>query len=229
MWHPPVNVTENPELRNRSTVFAERTDAGNQLAKLMHEWRNRDAVVAAIPAGGVPVGIAVSQALELPFDVLVVSKMTLPWNSEAGYGAMAADGTVQVNQALVAATGLDADAVDNGIEVTRKKVAQREQRYRELVPQHTFQDKSVILVDDGLASGFTMRVAIESTRNRKAEKVIVAVPTGHHTAIERVARNCDRLYCANIREGFRFAVADAYRHWSDVSETEVVDLLKQIQ
>ena len=229
MWHPPINVTENSELRNRSAVFADRTDAGKQLAELMRRWRKRDAIVAAIPAGGVPVAIAVSQELGLPFDVLVVSKMTLPWNTEAGYGAMAADGTVQVNQALVASTGLDNDAVENGIEVTRKKVAQREQRYRELVPQHTFQDKSVILVDDGLASGFTMRVAIESTRNRKAEKVIVAVPTGHNTAIERVAKDCDQLYCANIREGFRFAVADAYQHWADVSETEVVNLFKQIQ
>lgn len=227
MWHPPVNVVENPDLRNHAAVFIDRVDAGKQLAALLHDWRGRDAIVIAIPAGGVPLGIVVAKELGLPFNVMVVSKMTLPWNTEAGYGAMAADGTVQVNQALVAATGMDADAVENGIELTRKKVAQREQHYRQLIAARPLRHKSVILVDDGLASGFTLRVAIDSARARHAGDIVVAVPTGLHISIDRVARECDRLYCVNIREGLRFAVADAYRQWTDVSEEEVVELLKQ--
>ena len=227
MWRPPINVIESPELHNRSTVFADRKDAGNELADLLGDYRGSDALVAAIPAGGVPIGAVVSKTLQLAFDVLVVSKMTLPWNTEAGYGAMSSDGTVRVNQALVGTIGLDADAVDGGIEITRKKVAKRELQYHELITPKSFKNKTVIIVDDGIASGFTLQVAIESARNRNAKEVIVAVPTGHSASIERIAKECDKLYCVNIREGFRFAVADAYKHWTDVSEDEVRNLLLQ--
>lgn len=229
MWQPPANVTENPALHNRGPVFDDRLDAGTQLAKLLPDPQGSDAIICAIPAGGVPVGIAVARELSLTFDVLVVSKMTLPWNTEAGFGAMAVDGTSRLNQELVDATGLGSDAVTRATELTREKILRREKHYRQIIPKQGLANREVILVDDGLASGFTLRVAIESAKNQKAKHIAVAVPTGHSLSVEAVAALCDRVYCANVREGMRFAVADAYREWTDVSEEEVARLLEQMQ
>lgn len=228
MWQSPENVIENPTLHNRSPVFADRPDAGARLALLMGEWVNRDAVICAIPAGGVPVGVPLAEALGLSLDVLVVSKMTLPWNTEAGFGAVAADGTMEINRPIVDAMGLDRGTIERGIESTSKKVAFRERRYREIIEKRNFTGTAVILVDDGLASGFTMHVAIQSAKSRGAGQVVVAVPTGHESSVESVAHACDRLYCANIREGLRFAVASAYVVWSDVSEDEVERQLMKV-
>ncbi len=100
MWTPPANVSETASLHNRASVFRDREDAGRQLASLLPEYRDSDALVLAIPAGGVPVAAALAAELRLPLNVLVVSKITLPWNSEAGYGAVAADGSYQINDAL---------------------------------------------------------------------------------------------------------------------------------
>ena len=229
MWQPPVNVTENPALHNRGPVFTDRLDAGTQLAKLLSDRQDSDAIICAIPAGGVPVGIAVARELALTFDVLVVSKMTLPWNTEAGFGAMATDGTSLLNLELVDATGLDNDEITRATDATRAKVARREKHYREIIRKQDLANRAVILVDDGLASGFTLRVAIESAKNQNAKHIAVAVPTGHSASVESVATECDWLFCANVREGLRFAVADAYRQWTDVSEDEVVQLLEQVR
>jgi predicted phosphoribosyltransferase len=226
MWRCPENVFENPAMRNRSPVFEDRADAGVKLAELMVGREAGDAVVCAVPAGGVPVGAALAAVLHLPLDVLVVSKMTLPWNSEVGFGAVAADGTLKINRPLVQAMSLDDDAVSRGVDTTSRKVASREREYRRTVPARALKDRSAVLVDDGLASGFTMRVAIQSAQSRGAAAVVVAVPTGHHTSVEAIAHLCDRVYCANVREGWSFAVAAAYATWSDVSEAEVAQALK---
>jgi putative phosphoribosyl transferase len=229
MWPAPLNVTENPALHNRGPVFGDRDDAGMQLAALLSGHRENDAIVCAIPAGGVPVGLAVARELALTFDVLVVSKMTLPWNTEAGFGAIAADGTSMLNQAVIDATGLDKDAINKATDSTRAKVRHREKHYREIISKQDLTNRAVILVDDGLASGFTLRVAIESAKSQKAKHIAVAVPTGHSASVEQVATECDWLYCANVREGMRFAVADAYHQWTDVSESDVAKLLAQVQ
>ena len=228
MWHPPANVTEDPALHNRGPVFTDRIDAGKQLAALLSGRHKSDAIVCAIPAGGVPVGITVARELALTFDVLVVSKMTLPWNSEAGFGAMTTDGTSMLNRALIDAIGLDKNAINDATDSTRAKVLRREKNYREIIGKQDMTNREVILVDDGLASGFTLRVAIESARSQKAKHVVVAVPTGHSASVELIAAECDWLVCANVREGMRFAVADAYQQWTDVSEGEVVQLLEQV-
>lgn len=227
MWHPPDNVIEDPVLHNRGPVFQDRADAGRHLAELLVDWRDQDTIICAIPAGGVPVAVEVAKTLGLPLDVMVVSKMTLPWNTEAGFGAMAADGTSLLNNELVEALGLDKTAIERGTEKTRAKVIDREERYHAVIQARDLAGHNVILVDDGLASGFTLRVAIASIRTRKVRSVMVAVPTGHSASVERVAPDCDRLYCANVREGMRFAVADAYEKWTDVSEDEVISLLEQ--
>jgi len=222
----PENVTEDAFLHNRGHVFHDRFEAAQHLAALLKEFRGTDAVVAGIPAGGIPLAGTLARELHLPLAVLVVSKITLPWNTEAGYGAVAADGTWILNEKMVQQTRLDQATIDSGISETKQKVRRREYRFNKILPPVEFAGKSILIVDDGLASGFTMRVAIDSARKRKAGRVIVAVPTGHANSVINIAGHCDHVYCANVREGFRFAVADAYVEWSDVDEEDAVDQIQ---
>lgn len=221
----PRNITELPELRDRVAVFADRAEAGERLAVMLESCRGTEAVVLAIPAGGVPVGLKVAEGLGLGFDVAVVSKITLPWNTEVGYGAVAFDGSVRINEALLRDAGLTDEQVRRGIDATRRKVERRVKRLRggRLFPE--LAKRCIILVDDGLASGFTMRLAVEVVRKRGAGEVLVAVPTASLRTAGVLAAEADALYCANLRGGWSFAVADAYKEWRDLKEDEVEGLL----
>ena len=222
---PGQKLRDLPELRDRKGVFRDRADAGRLLAALLEEYRGSTALVLAVPAGGVPVALPLAAALGLPLEVAVVSKITLPWNTEAGYGAVAFDGTVRLNQALIARVGLSPEEVEEGIAVTRRKVERRVAAFREGRQPPALEGRTAILVDDGLASGFTMAVALEAVRGSGAREVAVAVPTGHLEALQRLAPAADRLFCANVRRGASFAVAEAYLAWTDVAEDEALRLL----
>jgi predicted phosphoribosyltransferase len=192
---------------------------------MLREYGASDAIVMAIPAGGVPVGKVLAEKLNLSFDLAVVSKITLPWNTEAGYGAVAFDGSVRLNHDLVARIGLTEKQIKEGIDRTSKKVAYRMRSLRgeRLLPDLSAQQ--VILVDDGLASGFTMHAAVEALQKIGATSIVIAVPTGPQSSVERMTSEVDILYCANVRSGWSFAVADAYERWSDVDEKELASLL----
>lgn len=228
MWRIPDNVTEDASLHNRGRVFHDRIQAARRLASLMTEYRgaDADAVVAGIPAGGIPLAVTVAEELQLPLAVLVVSKITLPWNTEAGYGAVAADGTWLLNDQMVQQAQLDQATIDSGLSETKNKVYRRTTQFNQVLLPSGLEGKSVLIVDDGLASGFTMRVAIASAAHQGAARTIVAVPTGHASSVIDIAGRCDHVYCANIREGYRFAVADAYEEWSDVSEADAIRLVQ---
>jgi predicted phosphoribosyltransferase/SHS2 domain-containing protein len=222
-------IYELPELRNRTAVFHDRAQAGEVLARMLDSLRGRPAAVLAIPAGGVPVAAVIAERLALPLEAVVVSKITLPWNSEIGYGAVAFDGSVRLNEDLITALALSKRTIEEGIAQTRAKV---EERQRCLHPggrpwTEAIAAREVVLVDDGAATGFTLLTAAEALRRHDPARLIVAVPTGHAETIERLAREVDALYCANVRAGRRFAVADAYQQWHDVSEETARSLLAQ--
>jgi putative phosphoribosyl transferase len=223
------NVVELPELRDRIAVFRDRDHGGEILAKMLRDYTGGDAIVIAIPAGGVPVAKVMAERLNLLLDLAVVSKITLPWNTEAGYGAVAVDGTVRLNDDLVARLRLTKEQIQEGIDKTLKKVANRVKKLRGIGILPGFSAQQAILVDDGLASGFTMRVAIEALKKAGVGSLNVAVPTGYESSIVRIASEVDTLYCANIRGGFSFAVADAYVKWSEVGDGEVATLLADFQ
>jgi putative phosphoribosyl transferase len=195
---------------------------------MLSSYSKTDAIVLAIPAGGVPVAAAMAERLHILLDVAVVSKITLPWNTEAGYGAVAFDGTMRLNEDLLPRLGLTDDQIQEGIKQTTQKVLRRVKRFRGDRPFPDLTKRQVILVDDGLASGFTMLVAVEALRNAGARHICVAVPTGHGSALPRMAQEVEALYCANIRGGFSFAVADAYEAWTDVAEEEAIAQYKRL-
>jgi len=219
------NIYFIPDLKEQRFVFRDRHHAGEILADMLASEKIGSAIVLGIPAGGVPIGIVIAERLHLPFDVAVVSKITLPWNTEAGYGAVAFDGTVKLNKPLLLRLGLTEKQVQDGISKTTKKVKHRLTLLRGDRPFPELSGKTVILADDGLASGFTMLTALEAIRNSGADHIIAAIPTGHDHSVSAVAKPAERVFCANIRSGLSFAVADAYENWYDISDKELITML----
>jgi len=222
-------ITDDPSLRQKRFVFSDRHDAGKKLGALLcSRPAPADPVVLAIPAGGVPVGVEVALALSASFSLAVVRKVQVPGNTEAGFGAVAWDGQVLINERLRAALGLPQAMVDAAVAATRKNVEERIARFTAGRPFPGCAKKTVFLTDDGLASGFTMLAAIESIRALHPARVIVAVPTASASSAELIARQADELVCLNIRSSARFAVADAYQLWYDLDDREVMSELARV-
>lgn len=219
------NISENPEYRNYEGVFADRRGAGLQLGQFVLQGAEPAGVLLAIPSGGVPVAVAMREFLDWPLEMLIVRKVQIPWNTEAGFGALNLDGDRLFNGPLLRALDLTEEEVEEQVRKTLITMKQREELFRGGWPFPTIVDRQVIIVDDGLASGYTMLAAIEFVKRRKPATLAVAVPTGLMETCRRVARAVDRLYCLNIRERTPFAVAGAYRNWSDLTDNEVCDLL----
>lgn len=222
-----VNIFEIHDLRDKINIFWDRKDAGMVLADMLYDYKDSDSLVLGIPAGGVPVAAPISSKLGFDLDVAVVSKITLPWNTEAGYGAVAYDGTVKLNEDIISQLGLTDDQIKNGTEKALNKVKRRFKEYRGDKKFPITKNRTVILVDDGIASGFTMLVAVEALTNTGANKIIIAVPTAHLNSLELVSPMVDKVYCANIRGGRGFAVAEAYKNWYDVDDEEVLQILNK--
>jgi putative phosphoribosyl transferase len=223
------NIIEMPELREHIRVFHNRSQAGEVLAGLLESHKNSLALIMAIPSGGIPVAARLAERLNLPLEVAPVSKITLPWNTEAGYGAVAFDGTTRLNMDLLPRLRLTEKDIKEGKIKTWEKVKRRARKFRGNRPLPDLANRPVILVDDGLASGFTLLVAVEALRKAGASNLIVAVPTGSRKSVLKVSRQVEALYCANIRAGWSFAVADAYERWTDVDEEEAVAVYQAFQ
>lgn len=222
-------IREEQRYRDRVRVFLDRVDAGKQLALFLSRLQLADMVVCAIPAGGVPVGAEIALALRMPLMLAVVRKVQIPWNTEAGFGAVTWDERVHLNDRLLSGLGLSAAEIDAAIEKTKRNVKERLSRFGagKSLPDLTAQ--CAILVDDGLASGYTMLAAVDAVRALSPAAVMVAVPTGSADAVTRVAEVADRVICLNIRTGYRFAVAEAYLEWHDLSDGEVLMQLERVR
>ena len=220
-------IHDDSGLRDRAPVFRDRAEAGRMLAGLLASFRASGALVLAIPCGGVPVGVEIARALDLELDIAPVSKILLPWTTEAGFGAVAFDGSVWINKNDVSHYGLSENAVADSVAAARAKVERRTIRLRGERTPPAAAGRAVILVDDGIAAGSTMRVAIDAIGRLGATRIAVAAPTGHRHAVELLAGLADEVYCANVRGARHFAVADAYENWRDVNEAEAQALFGQ--
>ena len=222
-------VHEIASLRDHAPVFRDRVHAGEVLAGMLEAYRGSSALVLAIPAGGVPVAAEIARRLGLALDVAVVSKILLPWTTEAGFGAVAFDGSVWINEADVLDYHLSHVDVQRSTASARDKVERRLRRLRGKRPLPLFAAHRLILVDDGIAAGSTLRTAIAALRRQGASEIAVAVPTGHLRSVELIAELADAMYCANIRGGGHYAVADAYEEWRDLDEDEVAAILAALE
>ncbi len=218
-------LMENSELRNRTGVFADRSDAGKQLAQMLRDTVKTDSLVLAIPSGGVPVGLEVARRLALDFDLLLVRKVQIPWNSEAGFAAVNMDSDLFVNEHLLSMLNLSSDQIERQVKKTMATVEQRNRKFRQNRPFPEIDGRSVILVDDGLASGYTMRAAIAYVRKRNPDAITLAVPTGSADTVKMLLPGIETMCCLNIRESYPYAVAAAYRNWYDLTDDDVLALL----
>lgn len=219
------NLIEDAGLKGKKRVFADREDAGRRLASLLEGVADPKGLVLAIPAGGVPVACAVARECRLPLDVLIVRKLQIPDNPEAGFGAIGPDGEVLLNERIVDDLRLSQKEIQAQVSETQRVLQSREKVFRRGRPQPELKDRQVILVDDGLASGYTMMAAVDFARHKEARQVIVAVPTASQRTIHFLQPAADVLVCPNVRGGPVFAVADAYQEWYDLGDEEVVALL----
>ena len=215
-----------PDLKDRAPVFTNRPDAGEHLAGMLREYKNSKALVLAIPAGGVPVAVTIANTLQLPLYVIPVSKILFPWTTESGFGAVAFDGTEWINHDMVIAGNLDNESVTLATAAAQAKVQKRMQALEAIRPLPGLEHKTVIVVDDGIAAGSTMRAAIQALVKANVRKIVLAVPTGHDRSLKTFIDKVEGVYCANVRSGYRFAVAEAYENWRDISDEEVEDILK---
>jgi putative phosphoribosyl transferase len=222
-------IREDPRLRDRLVPFADRMDAGRKLATYLSGPDPADTCVCAIPAGGVPVGVEIALALRLPFLLAVVRKIRIPGNPEAGFGAVTWDGRIHLNERLMTGLNLTKGEIAGAIAIAQANVRDRLKRFGVNASFPRLTGKSAILVDDGLASGYTMIAAVDAIRACNPASVVVAVPTGSAGAVTRVAEAADVLVCPNIRTGYSFAVADAYTHWHDLSDSEVLAELQRVR
>jgi putative phosphoribosyl transferase len=221
-------IHEDVALRDRAPVFRDRDVGGEQLGRYLATFPGLDEPLACpIPAGGIPVGIAVARALGCPVRPVIVRKIQIPWNTEAGFGAVTWDGRVFLNQDLVSRLRLTPDQVEAATAKARANVRERVQRFdlRRSLPDPA--GRSCIMVDDGLASGYTMAAACQALRPLNPRRIVVAVPTGSLSAVRRVAELAEEVICLNIRTGPSFAVADAYEEWYDLSEADAVHMLRE--
>jgi predicted phosphoribosyltransferase len=166
--------------------------------------------------------------LDLPLLVMPVSKILFPWTTESGFGAVAFDGTEWINEDTVKAHHMDTETIQTAIKAAQEKVQRRLHRFggTKLLPE--IKDKTVIIVDDGIAAGSTMRAAIAALKKAQVLKIILAVPTAHDSSLYTFGDQVDAIYCANLRGGYSFAVAEAYEHWTDVTEEEVMEIIQKL-
>lgn len=222
-------LIEDITLRDKNYVFTDRTDAGKRLSEMLWEFKGKDLFVLAIPAGGVTVGYEIAKALKVSLDLIIVRKVQFPDNPEAGFGAVGPDEEVIFNELLLNKSGLTEQEIEEQVEKTKRVVRVRDQLFREGRPFPDVKNTDVIIVDDGLASGYTMYEAVRFIKRKGARKVIVAVPTAPEKTINMLLPEVDELYCLNIRRTPFFAVADAYKNWYDVGNEEVISILKRLK
>jgi putative phosphoribosyl transferase len=223
---PRASLHELVQLTDRAHVFRDREHAGEVLASMLSDYAGSDTVVLAIPAGGVPVAAPIALRLRLSLEVIPVSKILLPWTTEAGCGAVAFDGSVFVDADSVARFRLTEDDIAAGIRAAGDKVERRMRRLRG-GRSLDVRNRTTIVVDDGIAAGSTMRAAITALRRQNASRIVVAVPTAHRNSLEALAGSVETIHCANVRGGFRFAVADAYQRWTDLTDDEAAKALER--
>lgn len=220
-------ILDEPSLRSRKFVFKDREHAGKLLAEKVKKYLGEKVLVLTIPSGGVPIGYMISEELEASLDLVVSRKIPLPYTKEAGFGAVTWNDIVVLNKPLISQLGLTEREVKESTSKVKKEVESRTRRLRGETPLPDPKGKTIILADDGLASGYSMLAAVKFVKRHKPRRLIVAVPTAPMRSIELLLPLVEVVECLNVRDSFYFAVADAYVEWYDLTEKEVMEYLRK--
>jgi predicted phosphoribosyltransferase len=210
--------------------YRDRTHAGQIVVEeLMKETEWEQPLVLAIPNGGVAVALPIAESLQADLDVIIVRKLQIPTNPEAGFGSLTSLGTMLLNEPLVRRIGLTDDDISFARTKTEEQIADRKMAYAGMAGVYDPHARDAILVDDGLASGYTMLAAIQSVRESQPHSVTVAVPTSSSSAASKISEVVDRFVCPHVESGFVFAVANAYENWYDAPDDEVIEALMRVR
>jgi predicted phosphoribosyltransferase len=209
------------------TLFKDRLEAGRQLAeRLKQEVQAPDIIVLALPRGGVPVGYEVARGLRASLDVFLVRKLGLPWHPELAMGAIASGGTTVMNEGVVHSMGVAQEDIDAVIQQEQAELERRERLYRGDRPPPQVTGRTVILVDDGLATGSSMRAALKALRQSNPARLLAAVPVGPADVCRQLANEADEAICLSTPSHFE-AVGKWYRNFEQTSDDEVRSYLGQ--
>ncbi len=208
------------------TIFNDRIEAGKRLAKILANWHGSDALIAAIPRGGVPVAAATAHRLGLDWGVIVTRKLPVPWNPEAGFGAIAADGSIVLNDAMVRGLQLSERQIEEIAEQVIDEVKRRGEFFARHRPPLDAAGRTVLVIDDGVASGYTMLAAVNSLRQSGARRVIAAAPVASRSAASLLESAADECHFEIVSPAVPFAVADFYVEWHDLSDQDLVPFLE---
>jgi len=223
------NIIFDEELYNKEYVYKDRIDAGAYLAQICKTVLDKVDIVYAIPRGGVPIGYKVASILNAEFDLIICRKLLIPWNREAGFGAVDPSGNIYIDKEFASMLGLSEKDIRKAIEEQLEEIKNRNKVLRGGRDYPDLTGKSVLLTDDGIAGGYTMETAIKFVKFKNVSKVYVAVPTGSLNSVIRLSKIVDLIICPNIRSGAVFAVADAYKYWRDLTDEDILQYIKNIQ
>lgn len=208
-------------------IFRNRADAGDQLAEHLLQYSGRpDLLILALPRGGVPVAYRVAKRLQAPLDVFLVRKLGVPGHEELAMGAVATGGVRVLNQEVVQALHISDEQLDAVERAEQEEMARRRRIYRGARPEPTIREQTVILIDDGLATGATMRAAVQAIRQQQPRRLIAAVPTAAQETCDAFRDEVDEMVCAVTPKPF-LAVGTAYREFDQVTDDEVRALLAE--
>jgi putative phosphoribosyl transferase len=212
----------------RHPYFDDRQAAGRALAGILSaHYAGVDGIALAIPRGGVPVAFEIAQSLKITLDVNAPRKIPIPSDPEAGFAAVTADGTTFLNERLVRQLGLSETEIRRLARQVQEEVRRRIRLYRGNQPMPRLKAKTVFLIDDGLASGFTMLAAIRSAKRYDPAKIVVSVPVSPRSSVQLVLPEIDDIVLLIVQETPPFAVASFYRSFPDLSDAQVVEYLNR--
>jgi len=206
-------------------LFSNRAEAGRRLANVLESVVGEDAIVLAIPRGGVVVGFEVARALNVPLDVIIPRKIGAPNNPEIAVGAVTEDGTIILDDELVRYLQVSKEYIEEESERQRLEIERRLKTYRGNAPYPSLKNREVIIVDDGIATGSTMKAALASAHKRGAKTVTIAVPVAPQTVIDELKKECENVICLQTPEPF-FAIGEFYEDFTQTDDEEVARLLK---
>jgi putative phosphoribosyl transferase len=208
-------------------IFLNRTDAGRKLAGRLAAYANRaDVIVLALPRGGVPVAFEVARALHAPLDVFLSRKLGVPGQEELAFGALASGGVRVLDQDLIRQVGISPEEVARVTKKAKKELERRESVYRAGRPPLRVEGLTALLVDDGIATGSSIRAGAKALREMKPARIVIAVPVAPASTCKRLRDEVDELVCLHMPEMF-FAIGQFYEDFSQLSDEEVIDFLRQ--
>jgi putative phosphoribosyl transferase len=208
--------------------YRDREDAGKVLASRLLSYGAENLTVLAIPNGGVPVAAVIAEELDVELYLMIIRKLQIPDNPEAGFGAVTFDGFLLLNQPLIERLDLSEADILKQKQKALESIRLRQEYFGKRAEPPSLNNRTAVLVDDGLASGFTMEAGVKSAKSRGAEGIIIAVPTSSMSAYRRLESQVDRIICPDLSRLPFFAVANAYQNWYDLSEEEVLDLIEHL-